>query len=175
MFPVVWGSRAWDLMFLVAMNYSETPNKENQTSMLQFFESLMKVLPCFACSQHAFEYISKNPPNVSSRMGLVEWVVTFHNHVNERLKKPTMTVPEATQSLILRCGTELAQKSGKAVKTIVGEVQPPQQANATTDNSSETLYFWLMIVLAVVAGVFLIAFLITLFQKKRMQKKMNAL
>jgi hypothetical protein len=158
-----WGARYWDAMLLAAMGYNDQPTSDQQKAMADWLTNTMQILPCPGCSQHAIAYVAKHPPKVESKTVLIEWIVEFHNFVNVSLKKPTMTVPEAMAALIKRLAQELINRNN----TIVPNPQP----NQTTTSSNEQLYFGLTITFAVLTGIFLIALIVVLLQKKNLQKK----
>ena len=47
------------------------------------------------CKEHWGIWLRSNPPNFGTREKYFTWTVKAHNAVNERLKKPTLTVEEA--------------------------------------------------------------------------------
>ncbi len=72
----------------------ETPSREHVLAAL----APVVALRC-ACQPHAMHYIdSIDPLEVALRDGLAgyrRWTVRFHNHVNERLGKPQLTLEQA--------------------------------------------------------------------------------
>ncbi len=179
MLPAVWGSLLWDSMLLCAMSFPDVPNENQKNAMTNMLVNLMKVLGCGNCAIHAIEYVTKNPPNINSRNELIAWNVGFHNVVNQRLKKPTFTVEEAVASITSRCAARyLAQHTQNKQlinQALNGNNVPNVNTNAaasSTSTSNETLYFSLMIVMSVLAGLFLITLIVLAIQKKRLQSKL---
>src|SRR5436190_4529964 len=179
MLPAVFGANIWDSMLLCAMSYPDVPNEAQKDAMTKMLVNLMKVLPCNACGLHAIEYVTKNPPNINSRNELITWNVAFHNVVNQRLKKPTFTVEEAIGSISSRAAARyLAQHTQNKQlinQALNGNNIPNVNTNAAaaSSTSNETLYFSLMIVMSILAGLFLITLIVLAIQKRRLQSKLK--
>tara|TARA_Y100000310_G_scaffold332725_1_gene408842 strand:+ start:841 stop:1182 length:342 start_codon:yes stop_codon:yes gene_type:complete len=62
---------------------------------------LITTFPCFKCRKHATEYASQHPLihpiNDGDQLSLFRWVWTFHNFVNARLGKQTVSFEEAVK------------------------------------------------------------------------------
>ena len=67
--------------------------------MTGFITAIPIMLPCPECSAHANAYIQKRMPEmtriVSGRNELFKFYVDFHNEVNKRLRKPTVSYDKA--------------------------------------------------------------------------------
>ncbi len=140
MLPIVFGPISWDLMLLTAMNFPEKPSEEQQEWMRLYLINFIKVLPCPQCAMHGYEYITKNPPDVSSRDNLIRWNVDFHNVVNQRLKKPVFTVEEAVASVTQRAAVRFLARHTQN-QALLNQVSPGTNINNATSSSNETLYF----------------------------------
>lgn len=95
MYPPSWGSDLWKCLHIIAYTYPENPPLIRQDSMNELLSGVSMNLPCPGCSIHAVEYITSNPPNVKSREGLKKWMCDFHNSVNVRLGKRSLTYEES--------------------------------------------------------------------------------
>lgn len=81
--PKIWGSHVWATMHVLALNESK--------NFGAFLDSLELLLPCKKCQMHFQEYKTKNPLTGNN----FEWTVNFHNAVNIKLGRSTMTVEDA--------------------------------------------------------------------------------
>jgi len=174
MYPPLFGPHIWDTLMYVALNYPTEPTEEQQQVMTQFLTTLVRVLPCPGCANHAIKYVELHPPHVSNGEKLLEWVVAFHNHVNIKLKKPVMSVLEAKQALILRNAAQIKQlpralqireEDALRIQNLQFQIQRLQESTTT---NNETLYFWIMIGLSVLSGLLL---LLVLYLAIRRSKK----
>lgn len=107
--PIIWGTLTWDMLLLFAQAYPEEPTKEEQKSMYLFLFHFFARLPCKSpCSDNAEKYIKEHPINVSSQKALLSYIVTFHNHVNEKDgKRSDWTVLESIAACSLRHASNL--------------------------------------------------------------------
>ena len=69
---------------------------------INYVNAKVKLLPCGGCSAHAVQYVESHPVIATSRTAFIQYVVDFHNAINIRLNKATMTVKEATDALLTR-------------------------------------------------------------------------
>lgn len=97
--PAVWGSSYWFFLHVSAAHVPEIIPNQYISVYWQFVESLPYLLPCGACATHASEFISlhraRSREICSSRENYFNFFVDFHNAVNTRQHKPTMTYKEA--------------------------------------------------------------------------------
>jgi len=85
-----WGPHFWATMEFVAFHYPVNPSEEDKTDIKNFYNSLIKILPCNTCQEHFQKLLVKFPldNHLSSRDELTRWLVEAHNRVNDRLGKP---------------------------------------------------------------------------------------
>jgi hypothetical protein len=93
-----YGPGYWAAMHIDSFN---AKTYEEKFAVATTISRLITTFPCMKCRKHATEYASNNPfihaVNNPDPLSLFRWVWTFHNFVNERLNKPTMTVEEAVK------------------------------------------------------------------------------
>ncbi len=95
-----WGRHVWTLLHILAMFYPEHPDKERQESFSNLIYGICDNLPCSFCSGHCSSYLEKFPPVLNNRETLIKWVCDFHNSVNERVGKRTLSYDESEQAIL---------------------------------------------------------------------------
>ena len=95
--PEIWGPRLWFFLHTVTFNYPDNPSSEEMKHHQDFYENLVFIIPCKACSQHYSEHINKSPPKLSSKKELIKWTIDLHNSVNHTLGKKIYTYKEAVK------------------------------------------------------------------------------
>lgn len=95
--PSIWGPHYWATLHFIASTYDNNPNLSIRTTMKTFIKTLPVLLPCKECQDHAFNFIKTATLDkvVASRKELFTFFFNFHNSVNQRLKKPLMTLKDA--------------------------------------------------------------------------------
>ena len=81
------GRAAWAHLHTMAAYYPVQPSPAQQRDMHDFMLLYMNQYPCLYCRDRSMEEVQRNPPRVSDRRQLSEWVCEVHNEVNERLGK----------------------------------------------------------------------------------------
>ena len=89
-----WGPGIWYVIHTQALEMATEP-----TEFLILFRQLLLSLPCFQCTQHGLDYLTRFPPEnfeqqdpeTGLKVGLFIWTVNFHNAVNRRNRKPILT------------------------------------------------------------------------------------
>ena len=81
------GRASWSLLHTMAAYYPSEPKEDEKQSMHQFIDSFSKHFPCPECRTDFQEEIVKSPPDLSSRLGLSNWMCEQHNVVNRKLGK----------------------------------------------------------------------------------------
>lgn len=71
----------------MAISYAQDPTAADAALAHRRILNFIENLPCAECRGHSKEYISENPPDLSSSQSLQVWAWRFHNAVNERLGK----------------------------------------------------------------------------------------
>ena len=87
--PKIWGPYIWKTIHFVAHGYPEKPNDADKKAYRDFYENIMKVLPCDKCSISSQELFKKIDITsaLESNEGLIKWAYTFHDAVNNKLGK----------------------------------------------------------------------------------------
>ena len=90
--PNSFGPGIWYVIHLLARDATTDAKK---LQFKEFMENVVSSLPCSECQKHASEYYQNNPlkdlwnlKENGEEVGMFKWAWTFHNTVNNRLKKP---------------------------------------------------------------------------------------
>tara|TARA_X000001036_G_scaffold235030_1_gene219405 strand:+ start:2274 stop:2858 length:585 start_codon:yes stop_codon:yes gene_type:complete len=96
MMTKVWGPPGWFFLHCVSFGFPVSPDEDKKKAYKEFFISIGKILPCKYCRASYDDFVKENPPRVSSRDDLVEWLWEIHNKVNEKLgdKYQDASLPE---------------------------------------------------------------------------------
>lgn len=89
-----WGPRGWNWLHVLAINLPEDPTPAEARAAVERIRLFIRDLPCHECASHAGAYARRFPPDASSSGALQAWAWNFHNAVNSRLKKPTLSFPD---------------------------------------------------------------------------------
>ncbi len=97
--PDIWGPRFWLVFHLAASFFPVRPSKSIREAFENFIVSIPLFLPCPLCRHHAMKYITEHRQTVSkaveTRQGVFDFFVDFHNDVNIRKEKETMSRKQA--------------------------------------------------------------------------------
>lgn len=86
------GPKQWAILHSHAL--IPVVNEADETAWLNAF---IETIGCPACRSFAAGYISDKPPTFPAYF---DWTVIFHNAVNVKLGKPTMTIREAMEKWV---------------------------------------------------------------------------
>ena len=81
------GRATWTFLHTTAAYYPEKPTPSQRANMLMLLRSLPVLYPCTSCADDFGNDINRNPPDVSGRGPLSQWLCERHNEVNEKLGK----------------------------------------------------------------------------------------
>ena len=97
--PEIWGPGFWFMLQNGAARYPILAAPFVQENMKNFILGIPFMLPCRSCYPHCTAYIEEHRSELDSivegREKLFHFFWEFHNAVNERLGKPTITLDEA--------------------------------------------------------------------------------
>ena len=93
------GPHYWYMLHTMALNYPNDTTDFIKEKMKCFVEALPYLLPCKDCSEHAKEFLFNHRNDLqsalSSKESLFKFLWFFHNHVNDRLGKPQISLQKA--------------------------------------------------------------------------------
>lgn len=100
--PSIWGKPLWEMFNCIAFAYPDTPTDEQKTDVINFFNSVKKILPCGECKQHFIKLLEEHSieNNIANREQLLRWVNMIHNKVNVRLGKPEYSYEQLLDLLV---------------------------------------------------------------------------
>eukprot|EP00892_Ulva_mutabilis_P000060 jgi/Ulvmu1/10054/UM006_0001.1 len=84
----VLGNATWTFLHTLAAQYPDQPNGRQKKDTKTLISCMSRMYPCAQCAQHFEAYVKRNPPDVSCKGDLEQWVCTLHNDINGRLGKP---------------------------------------------------------------------------------------
>ena len=94
----VWGRPLWFSIHHGALYYPKKPDLATRQNMVNFIIGLPTIIPCMECKVHATTYINKRKSFLSKAVlnqeSLFIFFWMFHNDVNTRTGKPTLTLEE---------------------------------------------------------------------------------
>jgi hypothetical protein len=99
--PIVSGPGIWYVIHNMAAN--NTKNAPEKKMFVDFIYKLCETFKCGECKVHFETYLKKFPPElyisnmhpIFGDIGCFEWSWSFHNHVNDFLKKNKPSLEEA--------------------------------------------------------------------------------
>lgn len=96
--PDHWGPYVWAAIHLICLGAPDTLDASQQQAYRSFFNQLPYVIPCSTCANHLRENLSKVPIDnaLTGNKELFAWSVKLHNLVNMQLKKPEVSLEDAT-------------------------------------------------------------------------------
>lgn len=97
--PSLFGPPLWFVLHNGASCYPHRPSPIVQKNMMGFIDGLHVIIPCASCKEHAYRFIKNHTlaTVTASRETLFRFFVQFHNYVNIRHGKRTMSLEEAKQ------------------------------------------------------------------------------
>lgn len=82
------GRATWTFLHTMSVYYPQNPSPQQQSDMHSLLQSISRFYPCEPCASHMQAQLLIDPPQVSSRLSLANWLCRLHNKVNVRLGKP---------------------------------------------------------------------------------------
>ena len=91
-----WGQLGWHWLHTNAAQFPARPTPHDVFVMHTRLWRFITNLPCIDCRGHATKYVHDHPPPLTSgAAAFQQWAWAFHNTVNARLGKRTITFPES--------------------------------------------------------------------------------
>lgn len=99
------GRVGWVALSMFVRVYPDEPTLKDKQNMKMFLDGFAQCYPCEMCREHFLILYAENPPNLTSRITLMQSVSDWHNSVNNKLGKPLF-------KLNLPIGAELSSATG---------------------------------------------------------------
>lgn len=91
----VWGPPTWQLLHGLSVKAKDIMTSTQINELKAILERIVSHLPCPICSTHAISYFKLNKfQNIATLDQLRYFIFVFHNNVNTRTQKPTITYEE---------------------------------------------------------------------------------
>lgn len=85
------GPAKWKELHDYTVAYPAAPGFADRLRAKAWLQTYANGLVCSICRTHAKAYIKEYPPNLADRMSFAMWGWMFHNMVNIRLGKSSIT------------------------------------------------------------------------------------
>lgn len=94
--PAVWGPHYWFFLHTIAMTYPQRPNAITKKKYYEFLMNLPLFIPNETIARNVVSWLDAFPVSayLDSRDDLVKWMHFLHNHVNQTLHKPPISLQE---------------------------------------------------------------------------------
>mmetsp|Transcript_16002 Transcript_16002/g.45266 ORF Transcript_16002/g.45266 Transcript_16002/m.45266 type:complete len:200 (+) Transcript_16002:178-777(+) len=99
-FVEFFGPSTWKALHAISFTYAANPSSPTpaeRQAMSNLLGSLGHLLPCPACREHYRAYMSRHPPDVSSRDAVSRWLYELHADVNRRRGETSPSFEEVKQ------------------------------------------------------------------------------
>lgn len=84
-----WGNAVWYFLHTTAFKMRPESFEELKNEYVNIIKNICSILPCPDCLQHAMEETrSLDASNLKTKEDLNKYLISFHNKVNYRIKKP---------------------------------------------------------------------------------------
>lgn len=91
----VWGPATWKVIHCLSFKANKNIKKDEFNELKNIISRIMSNLPCPYCTSHAISYLSTtNFKSIQNINDLTLYLFNFHNNVNIRLNKPTISIQE---------------------------------------------------------------------------------
>ena len=91
----VWGPPTWRLLHCLSVKAKDTMTPPQLKELKTIIERIVSNLPCPICSTHAKSYFKLNKFNAILTLDQLRYFIfLFHNNVNSRTNKPSITFEE---------------------------------------------------------------------------------
>ena len=92
----LWGNLTWEFLHCIIVLCPEDKFAEMRTELISCIIAVCNILPCPLCRQHAARYISKIKwHSLKDKKDFHSVLVDFHNSVNSRQDKPSISADVA--------------------------------------------------------------------------------
>ena len=83
-----WGPIIWNFIHVLSYKIKEESFEKQRNTIIKIINMVFTNLPCPNCSNHAGELLKKsNLKYIVDKESLINFLFSFHNNVNKRLKK----------------------------------------------------------------------------------------
>lgn len=94
-----WGSALWTFIHTITIIDNDEFNIQLSDSehVIAILKHIPAIIPCHKCAQYYQEFFQSEIEGREryERMELFDLLVKYHNQVNQKLRKPTITIEEA--------------------------------------------------------------------------------
>lgn len=94
--PTIWGPHYWFTLHTIAFHYPKHPTAIQKKVHYRLIHNFHAFIPNASMGAIYSKLLEENPvtPYLDNREDFILWMHHFHNRINERLNKPTITLAE---------------------------------------------------------------------------------
>jgi hypothetical protein len=94
--PIVWGPHFWFFIHTIALTYPIHPNTMTRKKYYEFINNLPSFIPNQNISKYLTILLDKYPltPYLDNRESFIRWTHFIHNKINQKLKKPKISLEQ---------------------------------------------------------------------------------
>lgn len=94
--PKVWGPHFWFFLHTISITYPNYPNAVTKKKYYDLIQNFATFLPIEKIANEFSELLEQYPitPYLDNRESFIRWVWFIHNKINEKLKKPKITLEQ---------------------------------------------------------------------------------
>tara|TARA_B100000963_G_scaffold350205_1_gene360180 strand:+ start:17 stop:478 length:462 start_codon:yes stop_codon:yes gene_type:complete len=83
-----WGPIIWNFIHVLSYKIKDTSFLKQRNNIIKILRMVFSNLPCPYCSHHAKQLLKNSNLNkIVDKESLIDYLFSFHNNVNQRLKK----------------------------------------------------------------------------------------
>lgn len=149
--PNWWGPIFWKALHSTAASAPEIISSEKEKEYRQYLDTFHIGLPCqSSCPKHYKAYLQSNPPQLCCKFHFFRWTVDFHNSVNERTGKQTITLDKAIELFV--DDVDAANSKTRGRSDIAGNtaLRVPDQPDVTIGFTQGMHWGWILATLLII-------------------------
>jgi hypothetical protein len=153
MLPTKWGNCGWKFIHSITLNYPENPTNDDKDNYVNFFYSLIYILPCDSCGNNLKNHYKKLPldeKSLTNRYTLVKWGIDLHNIVNQSIGKKTLSYELAMSAI------NNMFSSSNINNNHTQRESSPKQKSKNNDSSLSNFFLLLICIFLVVVILFIL-------------------
>ena len=93
--PSIWGPHFWFFLHTITFTYPNFPNAITKKKYYEFVQNIPMFLPVEEIATSFSHLLNEFPiqPYLENKESFIKWMWFIHNKINEKLEKPTISLP----------------------------------------------------------------------------------